>query len=89
LAVAALSAVLLLQPFLGIFNRGFATTIGGVPVLFAYLFFAWALIVALTAWVMETRERASDHADVGQAGGAGSVRNDSATARAADEATGV
>ncbi len=55
LAVAALGAVLFLQPFLGLFDLGSATTVAGVPSLFIYLFAAWSLIVALTALVMEPR----------------------------------
>lgn len=65
LAVAALSAVLLLKPFLGIFDKGAAATFAGIPVLFVYLFIAWAVIIALTAWVMETREAGVDHGDEG------------------------
>ena len=55
LAVAALGAVLFLQPVLGLFDLGGTTTVAGVPALFIYLFAAWTLIVALTALVMETR----------------------------------
>lgn len=55
LAVAALAAVLFLEPFLGIFDKGGKATVLGVPLLFAYLFVGWSLIVLLTALVMEPR----------------------------------
>ncbi len=38
-------------PLLGLFNVG--GTILGVPVMYAYLFGAWALLIALVALVME------------------------------------
>lgn len=60
LAIAVLGAVLFLKPFLGIFDRGGTTMVWGVPLLYAYLFAAWVLIVVLTAVVMENRsERAA------------------------------
>lgn len=54
LAVAALGAVLFGEPFMAIFDGG-GGMIGGLPVLFAYIFLAWGLIVLLTALVMETQ----------------------------------
>lgn len=60
LAIAALAAILFLQPFLGIFDKGANETWAGVPVLFAYIFIAWALVVGLTAFVMERRAEAED-----------------------------
>ncbi|MCB1514562.1 MAG: hypothetical protein KDJ18_07085, partial [Hyphomicrobiaceae bacterium] len=51
LAVAALAAVLFHRPLLGIFDKGAGATVFGIPVLFVYLFFAWSVIVALTALV--------------------------------------
>jgi len=55
IAVFVLAAVLFFQPFLGIFDRGSAATVGGVPLLFAYIFFGWAIVIALTAIIMERR----------------------------------
>lgn len=60
LAIAALAAILFLQPFLGIFDKGANETWAGVPVLFVYIFIAWALVVGLTAFVMEQRAEAED-----------------------------
>lgn len=65
LAVAVLAVVLFLKPFLSIFDKGARTMVWGVPLLYAYLFAAWALIVVLTAIVMENRaERAARRSDV-------------------------
>lgn len=55
LAVAALAVVLFHRPLLGIFDRGPGLMFAGIPLLFVYLFAAWAIIVALTALVMEAR----------------------------------
>ena len=41
-------------PILALFNV--PGTLFGVPVLYAYLFIAWALLIALMAWVVERRE---------------------------------
>ena len=40
-------------PVLSLFNA--AAEVAGVPVLYAYIFAAWALLVALMALVVETR----------------------------------
>lgn len=42
-------------PILGLFSR--RVTVGGVPLLFAYLFIAWALFIGLIAWLVEGRGR--------------------------------
>ncbi|MGD9783226.1 MAG: hypothetical protein AB7E80_02905 [Hyphomicrobiaceae bacterium] len=63
IAVAGLGAILFLQPFLGIFDRGASATVAGVPLLFAYLFGAWAVVVLLSASVMETREPGPESGD--------------------------
>ena len=55
LAVAGLAAILFLHPFLGLFDKGQGATIAGIPLLFAYLFVAWTVIIVLTALVMEAR----------------------------------
>jgi len=64
LAIAALAAILFLQPFLGIFDKGAGLTWAGIPALFAYIFFAWSVIVALTAFVMERRAEAEHDASL-------------------------
>ena len=38
-------------PILELFSR--PATVGGVPLLFAYLFAAWAVFIALIAWLAE------------------------------------
>jgi hypothetical protein len=49
-AVAAFGAVLLLPPLLPQFNR--AELVLGVPLLWGYLFLAWATIIGLIAAVL-------------------------------------
>ena len=51
-ALALLGAVLFSNPLLD----GFADSMGlvlGIPSLYLYLFLAWALVIALLAWVVE------------------------------------
>lgn len=48
-----LGLVLFFPPFLTIFNR--AVLVAGVPVLYLYLFGAWALLIGLVAVVVERR----------------------------------
>ena len=69
LAVAALAAVLFHRPLLGIFDKGAGATVFGIPVLFVYLFFAWSVIVALTALVMEKWADRGDGDDAAGTGG--------------------
>lgn len=53
IALCMLGCVLFNFPILALFNvRG---TLFGVPVLYAYIFIAWALLIGLMAWVSETR----------------------------------
>lgn len=53
IALCMLGSVLFNFPILPLFNvRG---TLLGVPVLYAYIFIAWALLIALMAWVAEKR----------------------------------
>jgi hypothetical protein len=49
-ALFALGALLLLPPLLVIFNR--PVRVLGVPVLYLYLFLAWAAVIGLTAAVV-------------------------------------
>ena len=46
-----LGVLLFNYPVLALFNvRG---SFAGVPILYAYLFIAWGLLIGLVAWVME------------------------------------
>jgi len=54
IALCMLGCVLFNFPILALFNV--PGTLLGVPVLYAYIFFAWALLIALMAWVVEKRE---------------------------------
>jgi len=52
-AVFMLGWVLLNWPILPLFSR--AGTVGGVPLLYAWIFSAWVLLIALMGWVVERR----------------------------------
>ena len=54
IALCMLGCVLFNFPILALFNV--PSTLFGVPLLYAYLFLAWALLIALMAWVVERRE---------------------------------
>jgi hypothetical protein len=49
-AVAVLAGLLFAPPLLSLFDHD--VRVGGVPLLWAYLFLAWALIIALVAAVV-------------------------------------
>lgn len=51
IALACLGALLLNYPLLSLFNS--ERTVLGVPLLYAYLFAAWAVLIALLALVVE------------------------------------
>jgi len=53
IALFILGCLLFNYPILSLFNV--AAEFAGVPVLYAYLFAAWALLVTLMAFVVETR----------------------------------
>lgn len=53
IALCMLGCVLFNFPVLALFNV--SETVFGVPVLYAYIFIAWALLIALMAWVAEKR----------------------------------
>jgi len=53
-ALFLLGCLLFNYPLLALFNV--RATVFGIPLLYAYLFAAWALLVALAAVVMERRE---------------------------------
>jgi hypothetical protein len=52
-ATFLLGCILLNYPMLFLFNRG--VYLFGIPVLHAYLFLAWAGLIALMAWIVEHR----------------------------------
>ena len=52
-ALFILGSVLFNYPVLSLFNV--VAEVAGVPVLYAYIFAAWALLVGLMALVVETR----------------------------------
>ena len=53
IALCMLGCVLFNFPVLALFNV--PETVLGVPVLYAYIFIAWFLLIALMAWVAERR----------------------------------
>jgi len=53
IALCMLGCVLFNFPILALFNV--PGTLFGVPILYAYIFLAWALLIALMAWVVEKR----------------------------------
>jgi hypothetical protein len=58
-ALFLLGVLLLLPPLLAIFNH--PVRILGVPVLYLYLFIAWATVIGLTAAVMRLVDLAHDN----------------------------
>jgi hypothetical protein len=54
IALCMLGCVLFNFPVLALFNV--PGTLFGVPLLYAYIFLAWALLIALMGWVVERRE---------------------------------
>jgi len=50
-AVFLLGALLFNYPLLSLFNR--ATYVAGIPLLYLYIFGAWALLIGLTALIVE------------------------------------
>jgi hypothetical protein len=53
IALCMLGCVLFNFPILALFNV--PGSVFGVPVLYAYIFIAWALLIGLMAWVVEKR----------------------------------
>lgn len=49
LAVAGLALVLFNYPMIAVFDK--PVLVAGVPLLWAYLFGAWVLVIALVGWV--------------------------------------
>jgi hypothetical protein len=54
IALCLLGFVLFNYPVLALFNLPYSVL--GIPVLYAWIFCAWALLIALMAWVVEKRE---------------------------------
>lgn len=50
-ALCMLGLLLFNYPILALFNK--ATLVLGIPLIYAYIFAAWALLVAAMAWVAE------------------------------------
>ena len=53
-ALCLLGFLLFNYPILALFNLPKAVL--GIPVLYAWIFCAWAVLIALMAWVVEKRE---------------------------------
>jgi hypothetical protein len=51
IALCMLGCILFNFPILALFNV--SESLFGVPLLYAYIFLAWALLIALMAWVVE------------------------------------
>lgn len=60
-AIFALGWILLNYPLLALFNH--AGTWYGIPILYAYLFIVWALIIGLLAYIAEKSAQPENHAD--------------------------
>ena len=54
IALCMLGCVLFNFPILALFNV--PGTLFGVPVLYAYIFLVWAMLIGLMAWVVEKRK---------------------------------
>jgi hypothetical protein len=54
IALCMLGCLLFNYPILALFNR--AATVLGIPILYAYIFVVWAVLIALMAWMVEARE---------------------------------
>jgi hypothetical protein len=53
IGLCLLGFVMFNYPILGLFNV--PASIFGIPVLYAWIFFAWAVLIAAMAWVIERR----------------------------------
>ena len=60
IGVFALGLALFNPPLLNLFSGG---TILGLPLLYAYLFLAWALVIAIAGFVVGGRRRRADHVE--------------------------
>jgi hypothetical protein len=55
IALAGLGGVLFSYPLLSLFDL--STFVLGVPLLYGYVFCAWAVLIALAAWIVEGPRR--------------------------------
>ncbi len=55
--------LLFMPPLIGVFDR--ATLVGGMPVLYLYLFLAWGMLIALLSLIVE-RPRSDDDLEEGE-----------------------
>ena len=53
IALCLFGFLLFNYPILALFNA--PSTVLGIPVLYAYIFCAWAVLIGLMAWVVEQR----------------------------------
>ena len=53
IALFLLGWVLFNFPMLSLFNQ--SATLFGIPLLYVYVFAAWAVVIALMAWIVERR----------------------------------
>jgi hypothetical protein len=67
IAVFCLGALMFSPLILALFDQGVDVTVLGVPLLYLYVFGAWALVIGLLAWAVER----SDESDAGPEGPAG------------------
>jgi hypothetical protein len=51
IAIFAMGAILLNYPILSLFTR--SAELGGIPLLYAYVFVVWALLIGLMTFVVE------------------------------------
>ncbi len=56
-ALFLLGLALFFPPLLNVFDVGTDITVFGIPLLFFYLFFAWAVLIGLMAFVIERPAR--------------------------------
>ena len=54
IALFVIAFLLFNYPLLSLFARD--TLVFGVPLLYAYLFVVWAVIIALTGWILRRRQ---------------------------------
>ena len=57
IAIFCLGVALFNPLVIGLLDRGSAVTVLGMPLLYFYFFAAWALLIALLAWVIDGARR--------------------------------
>lgn len=58
-ALFLLGILMFSPPMMGIFDAGALVTVFGVPLLYFYLFAAWAACIGLAAWIVSRSRRAN------------------------------